>query len=270
MAKGYAQTYGVDYFDTFSPVAKMTYVHLFISLVATHNWDLHQLDIKNAFLHGDLPEEVFMKQPPRFVAQEEIGKVCRLQKSLYGLKQSPRAWFGKFNQAVEKFGLQKSKSNHSVFYRNSSSGIILLVMYVDDIVIIGSDSTGISSLKSFLHDLFHIKDLDMLRYFLGVKVMRSKHGIFLSQRKYVLNLLSEIGKLEAKPCSSPMAPGVHLTREGELFEDPKRYKRLVEKLNYLTVTRPDIAHSISVVSKYMASPTANNWAAVEHILCYLK
>ena len=141
MAKGYAQTYGVDYFDTFSLVAKMTYVRLFISLPTTHNWDLHQLDIKNAFLHGDLHEEVYMKQPPRFVAQGEIGKVCRLRKSLYGLKQSPHAWFGKFSQAVEKFGLQKSKFDYSVFYRNSNLCIILLVVYVDDIVINGSDST---------------------------------------------------------------------------------------------------------------------------------
>ena len=222
VAKGYAQTYGVDYSDTFSLVAKMTYVRLFISLSATHNWDLHQLDIKNVFLYGDLQEEVYMEQPPGFVAQGESGKVCRFRKSLYGLKQSPRAWFSKFNQAIEKFGLQKSKSDHSIFYRNSSLGIILLVVYVDDIVIIGSDSTGISSLKSFLHGQFHTKDLGMLRYFLGVEVMRSKHGIFLSQRKYVLDLLSETGKLGAKPCSSPMAPGLHLTREGKLFEDPKR------------------------------------------------
>ena len=141
---------------------------------------------------------------------------------------------------------------------------------MDDIVITGSDSTGILSLKSFLQGQFHTKDLGMLRYFLGVEVMRSKHGIFLSQRKYVLDLLSETGKLGAKPCSSPMAPGVHLTREGELFEDPERYRKLVGKLNYLTVTRPNIAHSVSVVSQYMSFPTVNNWAVVQHILCYLK
>ena len=142
--------------------------------------------------------------------------------SRYGFKQSPCAWFSKFSQTIKKFGLQKSKSDHSVFYQNSNSGIILLVVYVDDIVIIESDSTGISSFKSFLHGHFHTKDLGMLRYFLGVEVMRSKHGIFLSQRKHVLDLLSETRKLGAKPCSSPMAPGVHLTREGELFEDLER------------------------------------------------
>ena len=107
---------------------------------------------------------------------------------------------------------------------------------------------GISSLKSFLHDQFHIKDLGMLKYFLGVEVMRSKRGIFLSQRKYVLDLLSKTGKLATKPCQSPMAQSLHLTRAGELFEEPKRHRRLVGKLNYLIVTRPDIAYSVSVVS----------------------
>ena len=211
-----------------------------------------------------------MEQPLRFVAQGEIGKVCHLQKSLYGLKQSLRAWFDKFSQAVETFDMQKSKFDHSVFYKNFSSGIILLVVYVDDIVITGSDSKGILSFKSFLHNQFHTKDLGMLKYFLGVEVMRGKQGILLSQRKYVLDMLSETRKLGAKPCSTPMAPNVQLTKEGELFEDPERYKRLVEKLNYLTVTRPNIAYSVSMLSQYMSSPTVGHWATVEHTLCYLK
>ena len=194
VTKGYAQTYDVDYSDTFSPVAKMTFIMLFISLAATYNWDLHHLDINNVFLHGDLQEEVYMEQPPGFVAQGEIRRVCRLRKSLYGLKQSRHAWFGKFSQVIEEFGKQKSKFDHFVFYRNSSSGIILLVVYADDIVITGSDSKGISSLTSFLQGQFHTKDLGMLRYFLGIEVMRHKHGIFLSQRKYVFDLLSETGK----------------------------------------------------------------------------
>ena len=137
------------------------------------------------------------------------------------------------------------------------------VVYVDDIVITVSDSKGISSLKSFLHSQFYTKDLGMLRYFLGIEVMRNKHGIFLSQRKYVLNLLSETRKLGLKPCNFPMAPSLHLTREGETFEDPERYRRLVGKLNYLLVTRPNIAHSINVVSQYMSAPTVDHWAAVK-------
>ena len=146
----------------------------------------------------------------------------------------------------------------------------MLVVYVDDIVITESDSKGISSLKSILHSQFYTKDLGMLRYFFGIEVMRSKLGVFLSQRKYVLDLLSETGKLRVKSCSSLVAQGVHLTREGETFEDPERYRRLVGKLNYLTVTHPDNAHSVSVVSQCMSAPTVDHWVVVEQILCYLK
>ena len=143
-------------------------------------------------------------------------------------------------------------------------------MYVDDIVITGSDSKGISSLKSFLQSQFHTKDLEMLRYFLGIKVMRSKHGIFLFQRKYVFDLLSKTRKFGVKPCSSPMVLGVHLPKEGETFEDPKRYRRLVGKPNYLTVTHANIAHPVNVISQYMSAPTVDHRAALEQILFYLK
>ncbi|CAM8999069.1 unnamed protein product [Rhodiola kirilowii] len=240
VAKGYSQTYGIDHFDTFSPVAKLTSIRLLISLAASHHWPLHQLDIKNAFLHGDLQEPIYMEQPPGFVAQGESAKVCYLHKSLFSMKQSPRAWFSTFTATVEKFGMEKSKSDHSVFYKQSGNGIILLVVYVDDIVIT------------------------------GVEVSRSKKGIFLSQRKYVLDLLSETGKIGAKPCSASMIPNLQLTKSGELFDDPERYRRLVGKLNYLRMTRPDIAYPVSVVSQYMSSPTVDHWKAVEHILGYLK
>ena len=134
--------------------------------------------------------------------------MCHLRKSLYGLKQSPCAWFDKFSQTIETFGMQKSKFDHSVFYKNSSFGIILLVVYVDDIIITGSDSKGILSLEPFLHSQFHTKVLGMLKYFVGIEVMRGKQGILLSQRKYVLDLLSETRKLGSKPCSTPMTPNV--------------------------------------------------------------
>ncbi|RVW84739.1 Retrovirus-related Pol polyprotein from transposon RE1 [Vitis vinifera] len=217
VARGYAQTYG---------------------------WMIHQLDIKNAFLHGDLEEEVYLEQPPGFVAQGEYGKVCCLKKALYGLKQSPRAWFGKFSKEIQAFGMNKSEKDHSVFYKKSAVGIILLVVYVDDIVITGNDHAGIFDLKAFMHSKFHTKDLGELKYFLGIEVSRSKKGMFLSQRKYVLDLLKETGKIEAKPCTTPMVPNVQLMPDdGDPFYNPERYRRVVGKLNYLTVMQPDIAYA---------------------------
>ncbi|RVW93300.1 Retrovirus-related Pol polyprotein from transposon RE1 [Vitis vinifera] len=242
VARGYAQTYGVDYSDTFSPVAKLNSVRLFISIAASQQWMIHQLDIKNAFLHGDLEEEVYLEQPPGFVAQGEYGKVCRLKKALYGLKQSPRAWFGKFSKEIQAFGMNKSEKDHSVFYKKSAAGIILLVVYVDDIVITGNDHAGISDLKTFMHSKFHTKDLGELKYFLGIEVSRSKKGMFLSQEP----------------------------DDGDPFYNPERYRRVVGKLNYLTVTRPDIAYAVSVVSQFTSAPTIKHWAALEQILCYLK
>ncbi|KAJ9689557.1 hypothetical protein PVL29_014974 [Vitis rotundifolia] len=217
VAIGYAQTYGVDYSNTFSPVAKLNLVRLFISITASQQWMIHQLDIKNAFLHGDL-EEVYMEQPPRFVAQGEYGKVCCLKKALYGLKQSPRAWFGKFNKEIQAYGMNKSKKDHFVFYKKSAVGIILLVVYVDDI--------------TFVHSKFHTKDLGELKYFLGIEVSRSKKGMFLSQRKYVLDLLEETGKIEAKPCTTSMVPNTQLMPDdGDPFYNLERYQRVVGLLH---------------------------------------
>ena len=155
VAKGYTQVYGSDYGDTFSSVAKIASVCLLLSMTAMCSWPLYQLDIKNAFLHGDLAEEVYMEQPPGFVAQGESGLVCRLRRSLYGLKQSPQAWFGRFSFVVQEFGMLHSTTDHSVFNHHNSSGqCIYLVVYVDDIVITRSDQDGIQKLKQHLFTHF--------------------------------------------------------------------------------------------------------------------
>jgi len=145
VAKGYTQIFGLDYGDTFSPLAKMASVHLFIAMTALQQWPLYHLDIKNAFLNGDLHEEIYMEQPVGFIAQgESSGMVCRLRKSLYCLKQSPRAWFGKFSNVFQQFGVTRCEADHSVFYQHSSAGCVYLIVYVDDIVLIGSNNHGIS------------------------------------------------------------------------------------------------------------------------------
>ncbi|XP_019151774.1 PREDICTED: uncharacterized protein LOC109148479 [Ipomoea nil] len=193
VAKGYTQVFGIDYTDTFSPVAKIASVRIFLSMAAVHHWPLHQLDIKNAFLHGDLEEEVYMEQPPGFVAQGESNLVCKLKRSLYGLKQYPRAWFGRFSIVVQNFGLNRSKVDYSVFYRHQHGKSIYLVVYVDDIVITGDDVEGIQLLKQHLFQHFETKDLGKLKYFFGIEVAQSKQGICISQRKYALDILEDTG-----------------------------------------------------------------------------
>jgi len=195
----------LDYGDTFSPVEKMVSIRLFKAMAALQQWPLYQLDVKNSFLNGDLQEEIYMEQLPSFVAQgESSALVCCLHKSLYGLKQSPRAWFGKFSKVVQQFCMTRSEADHSVFYRHSSVGCIYLVVYVDDIVITGSDQHGILQVKQHLCQYFQTKDLGKLRYFLGIEVAQSNNGIVISQRKYALDILEETGLTNSKSVETPL------------------------------------------------------------------
>jgi transposase InsO family protein len=272
VAKGYTQIFGLDYGDTFSPVAKISSVRLFLALAAINHWSLHQLDIKNAFLHGELEEEVYMDQPPGFTIPGNSRFVCRLNRSLYGLKQSPRAWFGRFSSALIQFGMTRCEADHSVFFLHSSNGQhIFLVVYVDDIVITGDDTDGIQRLKTHLFKNFQTKDLGPLRYFLGIEVAQSSSGIAINQRKYALDILTETGMLDCRPIDTPMDPNVKLLPgQGELLKDPRRYRRLVGRLNYLTVTRPDITFAVSIVSQFLNAPCDTHWNAVIRILRYIK
>ncbi|RVX13353.1 Retrovirus-related Pol polyprotein from transposon RE1 [Vitis vinifera] len=206
VAKGYTQVYGFDYGDTFSPVAKIASVRLLLSMAAMCSWPLYQLDIKNAFLHGNLAEEVYMEQSPGFVAQGESGLV------------------------LQEFGMSRSTADHSVFYHHNSSGqCIYLVVYVDDIVITGNDQNGIQNLKQHLFTHFQTKDLEKLEYFLGIEIAQSSSGVVLSQRKYALNILEETGMLDCKPVDTPMDPNVKLILgQGEPLGDLGRYRRLID------------------------------------------
>ena len=186
VAKVYTQTYGVDYSETFSPVAKMNTIRVLLSVAANKNWPLHQFDVTNAFLHGELKEEeeVYMEAPPGFAADFKIGEGCRLRKTLYGLKQSPRVWFGNFAGAMISYGYKQSNSDHTLFLKKKGDKITCLIIYVDDMIITGDDLEEIESLKRNLFREFEMKDLGDLKYFLGIEVLRSQKGIFLRQRKY--------------------------------------------------------------------------------------
>jgi len=189
-----------------------------------------------------------MEQPLGFVAQGEFsGLVCCLRKFLYGLKQSLRVWFGKFSNVVQQFGMTRNEADHSVFYRHSSAGCIYIVVYIDEIVLTGSDHHDISQVKQHICQHFQTKDLSKLIYFLGIEVAQSNTDIVISQRKYALNILKEIGLMNSKSVDTPMDPNVKLLpNQREPLSDLEKYRRLIGKLNYLTITSSDISFAVSV------------------------
>jgi len=170
--------------------------------------------VKNAFLHGDLQEEVYMEMPPRFGTQQIAGKVCRLKKSLYRLKQFPRAWFDRFQRAMCGVGYKQSNVDHTMFYKHVKKRITILTVYVDDIIITGDDKNEIRMLNYYLAELFEVKNLGELKYFLGIEIARGPRGIVLSQRKYVLDLLKETSMMECKVASTPVELNQKLSVEG--------------------------------------------------------
>ncbi|RVW31514.1 Retrovirus-related Pol polyprotein from transposon RE1 [Vitis vinifera] len=268
VAKGYTQTYGIDYTETFAPVAKINTVRVLLSLAANLDWPLQQFDVKNAFLHGELSEEVYMDLPPGcMVSEKQCQKVCKLKKSLYGLKQSPRAWFGRFTKSMRAFGYRQSNSDHTLFLKKQHGKITTLIVYVDDMVVTGNDPEERKALQNYLSREFEMKDLGPLKYFLGIEVSRSSEGIFLSQRKYALDLLQETGMSGCQPVNTPIEEGLKLCVEpNQVSTDKGRYQRLVGRLMYLAHTRPDLAYALSVVSQYMHNPGEQHMNAVMRIL----
>jgi hypothetical protein len=178
VAKRYSQQYGMDYEETFAPVAKMTTIHTLIVVASIRQWHISQLDVKNAFLNGDLKEKVYMA-PPLGISHDS-GYVCKLKKALYGLKQAPHAWFDKFSIVISSLGFVSSSHDSALFIRCTDAGRIILSLYVDDMIITGDDIEGISVLKTELARRFEMKDLGYLRYFLGIEVAYSPRGYLLS------------------------------------------------------------------------------------------
>jgi len=248
--KGYTQTYEIDYEETFALVAKMNTVRIILSLAAHFGWTMHQFDVKNA-LHGSLEEEVYMEIPPGYGSINEGNKVCKLKKAVYGLKQSPRAWFGRFTQAMVSLGYRQSQGDHALFIKHSQNGkLTLLLVYVDDMIITGDDEIENQTLKERLAAQFEMKDLGMLKYFLGIEVAYSRQGIFISQRKYILDLIKETGKLGCKTTEVPIEQNHRIRNDEENLKVEKtQYQRLVRKIIYLSHTRPYITYAVSVVKR---------------------
>ncbi|KAK1419234.1 hypothetical protein QVD17_28397 [Tagetes erecta] len=271
VAKGYAQEPGVDFDEVFAPVARLESVRLIISIAANQGWELHHLDVKTAFLNGDLKEEIFVAQPEGFVKKGEEHKVYKLSKSLYGLKQSPRAWNTKLNAILMNLKFHRCSQEQAVYRKIVGTNLTLIGVYVDDLIVTGSD---LKSIMEFKHDMaknFEMSDLGKLTYYLGVEVFQGKDEVCIKQEAYAKKILKEAGMLNCNPTHVPMDPNVKVAKfEDEEDFDATRYRKMVGCLRYLLQTRPDLAFSVGVVSRYMQNPKQSHAAIIKQILRYLQ
>nr|KAJ0213981.1 hypothetical protein LSAT_V11C400194770 [Lactuca sativa] len=242
-----------------------------LSIALSYNWPLHQLDVNNAFLHGTLHEEVFISQPPGFIHPDFPTHVCKLKKSLCGLKQAPRVWYLEVTSFLVSISYRKSRADPSLFIYNSNGIISYLLVYVDDFVLTGNNNSFLDSFVSSQAKRFSIKDLGSLHHFLGVEVIPVSTGLFLSQHRHIHDLLEHFHMDGAKDVTTPLNSSVSLTlHDGSACTDPTPYQKLVGSLQYLAFTRSDISFAVNKLSRFMHAPSQTHWQSLKRVLCYLK
>ena len=271
VARGFEQVDGVDFGETFAPVVRWETIRTLIAIAVHLNWPIHQLDVLTAFLNGILQEDVYMLQPPGFVTLGAEHLVCKLHRSLYGLKQSPRAWYARLHAALLAWKLTQSDSDPNLYFAHLGSHTIALLVYVDDILLTGSSLQLINKLKSHLHQTFDTKDLGPIQRYLGVQFERNPTSVRMHQTEYANSILRQFGMDQCAPSSTPLPEGITLSKDsGTPPVDATLYRTLVGKLLFLTKTRPDITHAVSVVSRFMQDPQEAHLQAAKHVLRYLR
>jgi hypothetical protein len=271
VGNGAGQQVGIDYRETFSLVVKPATIRTVLSISLSKAWQVHQLDVKNAFLHGELKETVYMHQPLGFKDPNLPHHVCRLRKSLYGLKQAPRAWYKRFADYVYFIGFSQSKSDNSLFIYRKDTHMAYLLLYVDDIILTVSSDNLRQSIISRLSSEFAMKDLGPLNYFLGIAVTRHDGGLFLSQKKYADEILERAGVSSRKSCPTLVDTKLKLSAKTSTpYEDPSLYRSLSGALQYLTFTRPDITYAVQQICLFMHDPMDDHMYSLRRILRYIQ
>jgi Reverse transcriptase (RNA-dependent DNA polymerase)/gag-polypeptide of LTR copia-type/GAG-pre-integrase domain/Integrase core domain len=279
VAKGYAQKEGVDYTETFAPVTRFSSIRTLIALAAYYDMEIHQMDVKTAFLHGDLDVDIYMNQPDGFVVKGAENLVCKLKKSLYGLKQAGRAWYQKIDTALLNMRFDRLETDHCVYVLRQKQLVVFIALYVDDLLLLSNDLKGLTIIKQELSTLFTMKDLGEAHYVLGIEIERKRdiRTIHISQTQYIKTIVARYGLADSKPSKTPLNPSILLTKADSPttaaeIEEMKRipYQSAVGAISFaMQGTRPDIAFAVNKLSQYSSNPGPNHWMALKTLIRYL-
>jgi hypothetical protein len=271
VAQGYSQKEEINYEETFAPVARLEVIRILLAFSVAKEFKLHQMDVKSAFWNGVLEEEVYVRQPLGFESEKYPHQMYKLRKVLYGLRQAPRAWYGRFRGFLFERGFEMGKVDQTLFLLRQGRDILIVQVYVDDIFFSGSSNSLIARFAEDMSRGFEMSMMDELQFFLGLQIKQSKEGTFVHQAKYTKDIVRKFKMEDSKAMATPMSMTTALdaNEEGE-HVDQKEYRSMIGSLLYLTATRPDIQFSVCVCTRFQASPRTSHRQAVKHIFRYLR
>ena len=270
VAKGYAQVAGLDFEETFAPVARLESIRILLAYAAHHSFRLYQMDVKSAFLNGPIKEEVYVEQPPGFEDERYPDHVCKLSKALYGLKQAPRAWYECLRDFLIANAFKVGKADPTLFTKTCNGDLFVCQIYVDDIIFGSTNQKSCEEFSRVMTQKFEMSMMGELNYFLGFQVKQLKDGTFISQTKYTQDLLKRFGMKDAKPAKTPMGTDGHTDlNKGGKSVDQKAYRSMIGSLLYLCASRPDIMLSVCMCARFQSDPKECHLVAVKRILRYL-
>lgn len=269
VALGFRQKAGLDYDEIFAPTSSTTALRILLSWATQHDLEIEHLDVRAAFMNGELVEEVYMKCPPGF---ETPGKVWRLKRAINGLKQAALAWYAKMTTSLKQQGFKVSDTDPCLYTKTKDGRRLFIIVHVDDLLVIGTKS-DVEDAKRTIKALFDVKDMGAAQVFIGLEIRRDRENkaLWLGQTAYIAATLQTYGMGTANSRVAPLDAGTRLDATGIQYEDATRYRALVGTLLYMsTKTRPDIAHAVGMLSRYMNAPTKQHWDASKQVLRYLK
>ncbi|KAI3735591.1 hypothetical protein L6452_15098 [Arctium lappa] len=271
VAQGYRQEEGIDYDETFAPVARLEAIRLFLAYAVYKDFIVYQMDVKSAFLNGKLNEEVYVEQPPGFYDPKHPNYVYKLDKALYGLKQAPRAWYDTLSSFLISENFERGKIDNTLFFRKIKGHIILVQIYVDDIIFGSTNPSLCTRFAERMKKEYKMSMMGELTYFLGLQIKQSDKGTFINQGKYVKDMLKKFDLNQASAMKTPMAPPLTLNKDpsGKPV-NVTAYRGMIGSLLYLTASRPDIMYSTCLCARYQSEPKESHLIAVKRIFRYLK